>query len=70
MRVAVLLVLPVVLEWLPLILIPMRSATLPKYAPVLWLFGTFEACVLAATYRELCALREGPRPEQLGAIFS
>ena len=31
---------------------------------------TFKACVLAAAYRELCLLREGPPPDELGAIFS
>jgi len=34
------------------------------------LFLTFKACVVAAAYRELCLLKEGPRPEELGAVFA
>lgn len=34
------------------------------------LFLSLKACVLAATYREMCLLKEGPPPEEVGAVFS
>jgi hypothetical protein len=34
------------------------------------LFLTLKACVLAAAYREICLLKEGPSPEEVGAVFS
>ncbi|MFI5403858.1 MAG: hypothetical protein ACHQ1G_13050, partial [Planctomycetota bacterium] len=34
------------------------------------LFITLKACVLAAAYHELCVLREGPPPDEVGAVFA
>jgi len=31
---------------------------------------TLKACVLAALYREICLVKEGPRPEELGRVFA
>lgn len=34
------------------------------------LFLTLKACVLAAAYREICLIKEGPAPEEVGAVFA
>ncbi len=34
------------------------------------LFVTMKACVLAAAYREICLLKEGLLPDEIGAIFA
>jgi hypothetical protein len=43
--------------------------TWPLVLPTV-LFIPLKACVLAAAYHELCLLKEGPPPDEVGAIFA
>lgn len=69
MKIAVLIVVPAVLKRAPVFVLGIREP-FPTYTVVFGLFGTFEACLLAVAYRELAAMREGPRPDELGRIFA